>query len=77
MMSNTATIATAFQNMGFTQAKTMVKIDSYGTYSEIYWRGEFVLLTNGSFHKPILIFSSRTKPITTDSSFKLEWIKFS
>lgn len=41
MVTNITSIRTALQNKGLTQANTMVKIDSYGTHSESYWRGEF------------------------------------
>ena len=41
MASNLNTIRTTLQNKGLTQSNTFVKIDSYGTHSESYWRGEF------------------------------------
>lgn len=41
MVQNITTIRTALQAKGLTTANTFVKIDSYGTHTEGYWRGEF------------------------------------
>lgn len=41
MVSNINTIRNALQSKGLTSGNTLVKIDSYGTHSESYWRGEF------------------------------------
>ncbi len=40
MVSNINTIKDALQSKGLTASNTLVKIDSYGTHSEGYWRGE-------------------------------------
>lgn len=41
MVPNITTIRTTMQNNGLSTSNTFTKIDSYGTHSENYWRGEF------------------------------------
>lgn len=41
MVPNITTIRTTMQNNGLSTSNTFTKIDSYGTHSESYWRGEF------------------------------------
>jgi len=41
MVTNINTIRNLLQTKGLTQSNTFTKIDSYGTHSEAYWRGEF------------------------------------
>jgi predicted alpha/beta superfamily hydrolase len=41
MVSNITTIRNTMQNNGLSTSNTMTKIDSYGTHTETYWRGEF------------------------------------
>ena len=41
MASNIVTIRNLLQSKGQTVANTLTKIDSYGTHTEAYWRGEF------------------------------------
>lgn len=41
MAPNIETIRTTMQNNGLTTSNTFTKIDSYGTHTESYWRGEF------------------------------------
>ncbi len=41
MVGNITTIRSALQSKGLTSNNTFTKIDSYGTHTEGYWRGEF------------------------------------
>ena len=41
MVPNITSIRTTMQNNGLSTFNTFTKIDSYGTHSESYWRGEF------------------------------------
>jgi predicted alpha/beta superfamily hydrolase len=41
MVPNVTTIRNTMQNNGLASSNTMTKIDSYGTHTETYWRGEF------------------------------------
>ncbi len=41
MVPNINAIRNTMQNNGLATSNTMTKIDSYGTHSETYWRGEF------------------------------------
>lgn len=41
MVPNITTVRTTMQNNGLTTSNTFTKIDSYGTHTESYWRGEF------------------------------------
>jgi predicted alpha/beta superfamily hydrolase len=41
MVPNVTTIRNTMQNNGLSTSNTMTKIDSYGTHTETYWRGEF------------------------------------
>ena len=41
MVPNINTIRTSLQGNGLTASNTLVKIDSYGSHTESYWRGEF------------------------------------
>lgn len=69
MVTNINTIRAALQNKGLTTANTFTKIDSFGTHTEGYWRGEFGAAYSWLFANASL--STETQPEIEPQFFQL------